>query len=159
VITGDYPHWRDLKCWALFWYTGEVTSSHSAQKFGLLRMASPFWDIMPCFIRATRFTSGYFATPERLRTTLSVYPKWRPVISIPLGSFGKTWMASDLHQTPTWSKLSILVYRILVSISSHLGFKNFCSWLGQMLKNQGWLRRGLACTICYPRPMYISRSE
>jgi hypothetical protein len=58
---------------------------------------------------------GYGAHPR-------IVSKSVPVISIPLGPLGGTRLASDLHATPKWSKLSISVWRHLISISSKSSF-------------------------------------
>jgi hypothetical protein len=44
--------------------------------------------------------------------------EWRPMISISLDPLQSTWLASDLHQTLTSSKMSSPGYRHLAPISS-----------------------------------------
>ena len=50
--------------------------------------------------------TGYNATAERLWPIHRTVPILNPVISIYLDPLRSTWLASDLQQTSTWSKLS-----------------------------------------------------
>jgi hypothetical protein len=65
---------------------------------------------------------------------------WGPVVSICLGSLRSTWLASDLQQTLTWSKLSLpgCIHPFLLHRNTSLG-----ATVGQMLKFQWWRRGGL----------------
>jgi len=53
-----------------------------------------------------------------LQTVTSQLAEWSPMISISLDPLQSTWLASDLHQTLTRSKLPSPGYRHLAPISS-----------------------------------------
>jgi hypothetical protein len=80
------------------------------EKLGLL--ASRFYHF------GRSFQAAHCQTDMRLVTSLRlegygahsrIVSKSAPVISIPLGPLGGTRLASNLHETPKWSKLSISV--------------------------------------------------
>ena len=103
--------------------------------------------------------TSYSATDRRLRTTLVAGPISRPAVSISVDTLRSIWLANDLKQTSTWSKLSPPDYTQCTHIYSTPGYKSRRQERKNTLKWQRWLRGCLVCTICYSCAMYIARYE
>jgi hypothetical protein len=77
------------------------------------------------FTLPAELATGYGATAWTVWAILPRDRIWRSEIYSSLGFLRRTWLASDLQQTPTWSKLSPSGYRHMPQISS-TGYRPWC---------------------------------
>jgi hypothetical protein len=105
-------------------------------------------------LRHVSICCRYFSTSLQTRKSLGLIQPARPTIYSTLDPLRNNWLAGDLQQTSTWSKLSPPGYWLLTPISSVPGYKPW-RHVGQMLKCQWWLWGCHTCTVCCPYVMYI----
>jgi len=70
----------------------------------------------------TSLVTGYGNQAGKLWSTLPIVPVLRTTSALFLDTLRSTWLASDLYQTPTRSKLSLQEYSYLTPISPTLGW-------------------------------------
>jgi len=104
-------------------------------------------------ILTTGLVNGWGAMAAGRRcTNLSTLNISRATTFISLALFS-TWLASNLQQTPKWSKVSPPAYRHLNPVSSMPPHKPWCRG-GENAYNRVF-SGNLVCTICYAYAMYI----
>ena len=109
-----------------------LTAKHYCDTFERIRLAvrrkRSGWlcAITPRLAQLSELATDCGDRAERLWITLLTVPISRRVISISLDLLRSTWLASNLQQTPTWSKRLLPACRYLTQISSTAQCKLWC---------------------------------